>query len=127
MSLVTSLQAESPKGNANGSKTKSVFKRILLEAENNPLLIGAVLENLLSADDATRNMQIELERLLPTLLSSAIDYKSIPDSKKVMEVLLHLLLANLQMLSSGRSRLNEALENMVYAAKRLMGQEYWNN
>jgi hypothetical protein len=71
-------------------------------------------------------MQIEFEGLLPAALSSAVDYRSIPESKKVMDVLLRLLLANLQMLSSGRSGLKESLSHMVFAAEKLMGKKYWD-
>lgn len=126
LSLVGRLQAETPKGRTNGTRVRSVFKSILQEADNNPLLTSAVLENLLSPDDSTRNMQIKFEALLPALLVSAIDYESIPQSKKVTDVLLRLLLANLQMQSSGRSSMKESLTNMVFAAEKLMGQEFWN-
>ena len=127
LSLVKRLQTKTPKGKTNGAKIKSVFKSILQEAESNPLLIGAVLENLLSADDTTRNMQIKFEELLPALLASAIDYQSIPDAEKVMDAFLRLLLANLLMLSSGRSSLKESLSHMIFAAEKLTGQEYWDN
>ncbi len=127
LSLVKRLQTKKPKGKTNGAKIKHVFKNILQEAENNPLLIGAVLENLLSADDTTRNMQVKFEELLPALLAPAIDYQSIPDAKKVMDTLLRLLLANLLMLSSGRSSLKESLSHMIFAAEKLTGLEYWNN
>ncbi len=125
-SFASRLQGRSSRGRTNGERIKSVFKSTLQEAEDNPLLIGAVLGNILSTDDNTRNMQIEFEGLLPAALSSAVDYRSIPESKKVMDVLLRLLLANLQMLSSGRSGLKESLSHMVFAAEKLMGKKYWD-
>ena len=127
VSLVSRLQANSPRGKTNGARIKSVFKSILREADDNPLLIGAVLDNLLSADAATQNMQMEFENLLPALLSSAIEYDGIPDSQNIMDVLLRLLLANLQLLSAGRSTLKEALANMIYTSEKLMGKEYWES
>jgi len=127
LSLVKRLQATAPRGKTNGAKIGSVFKSILQEAESNPRLISAVLENLLSADDTTRNMQIKFEELLPTLLSSVIDYQSIPEAKKVMDSFLRLLLANLLMLSSGRDSLKESLSHMIFAAEKLTGADYWNS
>jgi len=127
LSLVKRLQAAAPKGKTNGAKIKSVFKSILQEAENNPRLISAVLENLLSDDDSTRKLQIKFEELLPALLTSVIDYQSIPEAKKVMDCFLRLLLANLLMLSSGRSSLKESLSQMTFAAEKLTGADYWNN
>jgi AcrR family transcriptional regulator len=126
LSFASRLQTSSPRGRTKGERIKRVFKIILQEAEDNPLLIGAVLGNILSTDDSTRTMQIEFERLLPAALSSAVDCRSIPESKKVMDVLLRLLLANLEMLSSGRSSLKEALSHMVFAAEKLTGEKYWN-
>ena len=125
MSVVRRLEQESPRGKTNGERIKNVYKNILAEAENNPLLISAVLENLLSTDETTRNMQIQFEGLLPALLSSAIDCHAIPDTQQVMDVLLRLLLANLQMLSSGRSSFNEALSIMLYTSEKLMGKDFW--
>ena len=127
LSLVERLQTTAPKGKTNGAKIKGIFKSILQEAESNPLLISAVLENLLSADDTTRNMQVKFEDLLPALLASVIDYQSIPEAKKVMDAFLRLLLANLLMLSSGRSSLKESLSHMIFSAEKLTGMEYWNS
>jgi len=126
LSLVERLQTAVPKGKTNGAKIKGIFKSILEEAESNPLLISAVLENLLSADDTTRNMQVKFEELLPALLASVINYQSIPEAKKVMDAFLRLLLANLLMLSSGRSSLKESLSHMIFSAEKLTGMEYWN-
>ena len=127
LSLAKRLQATAPKGKTNGAKIKSVFKSILQEAESNPRLISAVLENLLSDDDTTRNMQIKFEELLPALLASVIDYQSIPEARKVMDCFLRLLLANLLMLSSGRSDLKESLSQMTFSAEKLTGIDYWNS
>ena len=127
LSLVSRLQKQPHLGRTNGAKIKRVFKSILEEAQHNPLLIQAVLDNLLSSDENTRNMQIEIEGLLPALLSSAIDHKSIPNSTKVLSILLRLLLAELQMLTSGRSDLKLSVSHMVFTAEKLIGEDFWNN
>jgi len=126
LSLVSRLQNQPHKGRTNGAKIKGVFKSILEEAQNNPKLIQAVLDNLLSSDKSARNMEIKIEGLLPALLSSAIDYKSIPNSSKVLSILLRLLLAELQMLTSGRSDLKLSIYHLSFTAEKLIGPDFWN-
>ena len=125
MSLAQRLHGETAGGRSNGERIAHVLKSILQEAENNPLLIGAVLDHLLAANDSSRNRQRQFEALLPALLDSAVDLQTIPDTARVMDVLLRLLLGNLQVMSSGRSTLDESLDNMTFAAEKLVGEKYW--
>jgi len=121
------LQAEKPRGKTAGAKITYIFKRLLQEAESDPRLIAAVLESLVSNDSNSIALQLGIEALLPKLLSLAVDVDSLPDANCVIDVLLRLLLANLQMMTSGRVSLQEALGNMTFAAERLMGSECWKS
>lgn len=125
-SLVERLQRTVPPGTTVGEKATAVFESIFDEAEQNPRLIGVTLSSLLSPDPATMQLYADIEQLLPSLLGTVIEAHEIPDAEYVLGTLNRLILANLLLLSSGRSETDEAIDNMACTARLLLGEEIWS-
>lgn len=125
LSLIERLQRRVPSGNTVGQRITAIFAGIFEEAQKNPNLIAATLNTLTSPNYASVESHIEVEQLLPSLLNMVIDEEAVPDAKNVMGTLERLVLANLLFINSGRCGLDEAVENMAYAARLLYGDDIW--
>ncbi len=126
LSLIERLQSRVPSGNTVGQRITAVFASIFEEAQKNPNLIAATLNTLTSPNYVSVESHVEVEQLLPSLLSMVIDEEGIKDAEHVRGTLERLTLANLLYLSSGRSGLQEAVDNMARIARLLYGDELWN-
>lgn len=123
--LIQRLEAKPIKGKTAGQRISGVFKSILNEAADHPKLIQVVLDSLLSSNQEVVELQDDLSALLPLTLSTSLDLKKVRIKKSIMDLLLRLLLANLQLLSSGRASFKESADSMTLGSKLLLGEELW--
>lgn len=123
--LIQRLEEKPIKGKTAGQRITGIFRSILQEADENPRLIRVVLESLLSDNQEAMALQDDLSALLPSTLSTSIDLKKVKIKKSIMDLLLRLLLANLQLLSSGRATFKESMDSMSFGAKLVLGEYLW--
>ena len=114
-----------PRGGTRGARLTSLYRRLLREAEGDPKLIAAVLESLAVGDANAAPALGPIEALWPNLVRLVVDVDRMHDADQVLEVLLGVLFANLQWMTSGRTRLDQALSSLVFATERLVGTAYW--
>lgn len=126
LSLVERLRCTTPPGNTIGEKLTAVFTSLFAEAEQNPNLITVTLNSLISPDYALVASHVDVEQLLPSLIHMVIDEKETNDPDFVLGTLDRLTLANLLYINSGRSDLQEAVDNMARNARLLFGDAIWN-
>ncbi len=126
LSLTERLQCTTPPGNTIGEKLTAVFVNIFKEAYQNPNLIAIILNSIISPDYASVESHVDVEQLLPSLLNTVIDEREIYNAEFVLGTLSRLTLANLLYLNSGRSGMDEAIDNIAHNAKLLLGEIFWN-
>jgi len=126
LSLMERMRKAIPTGNTVGERIIAVFANIFEEARQNPNLISATINVLISPDYSSFESHVDVEHLLPSLLNMVIDEKEVSDPDFVLGMLSRLTLANLLYLNSGRCDVKEAVGYMRYAASLLYGEETWN-
>ena len=126
LSLVERLQSATPPGETIGEKLTAVFSSLFEEADQSPNLIAVTLNVIISPNYALVASHVDVEQLLPSLLNVVIDENEVEDPDFVLGTLGRLTLANMLFLNSGRSSLQEAVDNMARNARLLYGEELWN-
>ena len=126
LSLIERLRSAMPPGRTIGEKLAAVFTSLFEEADRNPNLISIILNVLISPDYDLAASHVDVEQLLPSLLNVVINESELHDPDFVLGTLGRLTLANLLYLNSGRSGLQEAIDNMAHNARLLYGDELWN-